>query len=223
MYSQYGQDQFVIDLLRGQRGGYFLDSGASNGVNSSNTLLLEREYGWRGLCVEPNRRLFERLAAIRRCDCVNVCLFDRNENVRFFEAGGQLGGVAEDLAWEQLERAMHVKKIARDAQGRPPLVVRQAQTLRETLDRAGAPAIIDYWSLDVEGSELRLLRSFPFDRYTFRVITVEHNWLPAKRDIRAFLESKGYQFVTTLEIDDCFILPSAFPTRHAFSRCWRRA
>ena len=118
---------------------------------------------------------------------------------------------------------MRVKKIARDAQGRPPLVVRQAQTLRETLDRAGAPAIIDYGNLDVEGSELRLLRSFPFDRYTFRVITVEHNWLPVKRDIRAFLEGKGYQFVTTLEIDDCFILPSAFPTRHAFSHCWRRA
>ena len=45
----------------------------------------------------------------------------------------------------------------------------------------------------------------------------------ASLDAKAFLESKGYQFVTTLEIDDCFILPSAFPTRHAFSRCWRRA
>ena len=35
--------------------------------------------------------------------------------------------------------------------------------------------IIDYLSIDTEGSEYRILKAFNFERYTFRCITVEHN------------------------------------------------
>lgn len=42
MSSQYGQDRFVLRVLGRLREGFFLDSGASNGVSSRNTLLLER-------------------------------------------------------------------------------------------------------------------------------------------------------------------------------------
>jgi len=45
MASQLGQDDFVLRVLSGLRGGYFLDTGAADGITSSNTLLLEREYG----------------------------------------------------------------------------------------------------------------------------------------------------------------------------------
>jgi hypothetical protein len=37
------------------------------------------------------------------------------------------------------------------------------------------PPVIDYWSLNTEGSEFAILKSFPFDEYSFRVLTVEHN------------------------------------------------
>ena len=47
-----------------------------------------------------------------------------------------------------------------------------ARTLRSVLRECEAPPIIDYWSLDTEGSELTLLKSFPFDDYSFRVVTL---------------------------------------------------
>lgn len=65
--SYQGQDRFVLSACHGQRGGFFLDSGASDGVLGSNSWMLENEYGWRGICVEPNDTMFAHLAANRAC------------------------------------------------------------------------------------------------------------------------------------------------------------
>ena len=42
-------------------------------------------------------------------------------------------------------------------------------------------------------SELAILRSFPFDEYTVRVLTVEHNFTAAREPIRELLEAHGYR------------------------------
>ncbi len=89
--------------------------------------------------------------------------------------------------------------------------------------QAGAPPVIDYWSLDVEGSELRLLKSFPFDAYTFDTLTVEHNNLPVRRAIRSFMESVGFEYLTTLAIDDCYAREDWLAGRHSLSPVWRWA
>ena len=49
-----------------QRGGFFVEFGATDGVVLSNTLLLEREFGWIGLCAEPNPKFFPQLVVNRR-------------------------------------------------------------------------------------------------------------------------------------------------------------
>jgi hypothetical protein len=54
MYTEFGQDIFVLKLLGWKRNGFFLDSGASDGVISNNTHLLEDSYDWKGICIEPN-------------------------------------------------------------------------------------------------------------------------------------------------------------------------
>lgn len=49
------------------------------------------------------------------------------------------------------------------------------------------------------------MRTFPFNRYAFGVITVEHNFEETKRrHIRNILEEHGYRFVRTIEVDDTF-------------------
>src|SRR5262245_49625479 len=95
-YSYQGQDLFVVDALGGQVGGYFLDSGASNGCNGSNTWLLESQYGWSGVCVEPNAQAFRQLTANRACVCLDCCLYDRDGPVDFLEAAGVYGGIIQE-------------------------------------------------------------------------------------------------------------------------------
>lgn len=222
MYSQLGQDLLVIDILNGKRGGYFLDTGASDGVSSNNTLLLERYYDWTGLCIEPNRSFFEDLIRNRSCTCYNSCLYDRLDRLGFLEDAGMLGGVIEDFAEGHLDWALEVKGIQRDPNGDPPIVMKETTTLSHVLQAASAPQVIDYWSLDVEGAELRLLKSFPFDVFNVHIITVEHNNRPARGTIKEFLEGMGYELFTSLNIDDCYIFKDAFPSIHALSRAWGR-
>src|SRR5215510_8537437 len=71
-HSQHGQDRFIdTNLLRGKRGGVFVDVGAYDGVALSNTCYFEKELGWTGLCIEPNPIVFERLTQNRNCTTVN--------------------------------------------------------------------------------------------------------------------------------------------------------
>jgi hypothetical protein len=189
----------VLELLGGLRGGFFLDSGAADGVSGSNTQLLEDKFGWTGICVEPNSAFFAALAENRRCQCVNCCLYDLEGSVEFVEADF-LGGIRREFADQ------HLRQIKKLYGHEPELVRRPARTLRSVLSDCNAPSVIDYWSLDTEGSELTILKSFPFDRYSFRVLTVEHNRLPVQEDIRGFLEGHGYTRVRTMGIDDCYRL-----------------
>ena len=48
------QDLWVLHETRQKTNGYFVEFGALDGVRGSNTLLLEREFGWRGILAEPN-------------------------------------------------------------------------------------------------------------------------------------------------------------------------
>jgi FkbM family methyltransferase len=220
--SYQGQDLFVLETLDGLRGGFFLDSGASDGVRGSNTLLLESEFGWSGICVEPNARLFARLVRARRCACVNCCLYDRPGEVEFFEAAGVLGGILAEYHPGLLQQARDLVASGLGTGG-GSTVTKQARTVRSVLREHGAPPVIDYWSLDTEGSELAILESFPFDEYAVRVLTVEHNGTPERSRIRQLLETRGYRRVREMGIDDAYVLGASAQRPAWRSRAWSRS
>jgi len=220
--SYQGQDQFVIDALVEKRGGFFLDSGASNGVNGSNTLRLERDFDWRGICIEPNDLLFAELINNRRSLCLNCCLWKTEGVVDFLEAAGVYGGIVD--AYQDGFRQF----AERQAAGTDELPVRleplrkRARTISSILAEYGAPRVIDYWSLDTEGSEFEILQSFPFGDYRIRVLTVEHNYCMVREQIASFLAAHGMQHVADLGIDDVYVW-SQLSARNAWrSRSWRR-
>lgn len=63
-YSQAGQDKWVLEKVGNK--GFFVDVGAYDGIESSNTYALELA-GWNGICFEPNKDAFEKLNKNRRC------------------------------------------------------------------------------------------------------------------------------------------------------------
>lgn len=71
-----------------------------------------------------------------------------------------------------------------------------------------APSVIDYLSIDTEGSELDILSAFDFSKYTVRLITVEHNYTSNRESIHALLARHGYHrvFSELSAWDDWYIL-----------------
>jgi hypothetical protein len=219
-YSYQGQDRFVLDVLGDMRSGFFIDSGASDGTSGSNTRLLELRYGWRGICIEPNQQMFRELVRERRCLCLNCCLHDSDEPVEFLELAGVYGGILDEYDRRHLDFVCKLFGWPTDA--KPPTVTKPGRTIASILDEARAPQVIDYWSLDTEGSELAILDSFPYDRYRFRVLTVEHNGGPLREPIRELLQSRGYVLVRPLGIDDGYLWSGELTSLWR-SQVWQRA
>jgi FkbM family methyltransferase len=189
-------------------------------MTGSNSLLLEHAFGWKGICVEPNSLFFEQLRANRSAHCFNCCLSPENGEVAFLEAAGVYGGIADQYDPAFLDGLRRYLPMLGTKDAPLPLTQKPARTISSVLAEAGAPPVIDYWSLDVEGAELALLKAFPFDRYQLRVLTVEHNHSPARVRIREFLEGRGFALARELGIDDVYVHAAA--GRPAWRGGWRR-
>ncbi|HAR63366.1 MAG: FkbM family methyltransferase [Candidatus Margulisiibacteriota bacterium] len=193
-YSQAGQDLFVTTFYSNKKNGYFVEIGASDGITNSNTFILEEKYDWKGICIEPNSE-FEKLINNRKCLCVNACLSDRVEEIDFLEDGNPvakgLSGIVKYLGTYKPEGTNYKLTTTR---------------FLDVLIEHNAPNLIDYLSIDTEGSEYIILKDFPFEIYRFGVITVEHNSEKEKRsDLYNLLTSNNYLRVLESPLDDFYV------------------
>lgn len=210
--SQLAQDLFVASqAIPGDWPPYFVEFGASDGVQLSNTWLLERELGWRGIVAEPARIWQAALRRNRHCTIDSRCVCATAEaSIEFLEVqpdptdpslGAELSVIASlaDSGDEHTRR-----RLAHSRRYRVPTV-----SLNDLLQQHGAPAEMGYLSIDTEGSELSILESLDADRYRFRAITVEHNHRePYRSQIHSLLSGRGYRRVHTAisRWDDWYLL-----------------
>mmetsp|Transcript_11797 Transcript_11797/g.30107 ORF Transcript_11797/g.30107 Transcript_11797/m.30107 type:complete len:219 (-) Transcript_11797:15-671(-) len=195
-HSQLGQDAWVCGVLGHKRGGFFVELGAGDGVDLSNTLALERHLDWGGICIEPSPQ-FQMLRRNRRCVCDPSCV------------GGGDGDVVTFLVDHKYGQHNHfsgIKELINCHQPQGLEYQMRTKTLASVLQQHNAPRVMDYLSLDTEGSELAILSSFPFDSFTFLCMTVEHNFQHAHRQgIRDVLTANGYVLAEERQWDDFYV------------------
>jgi len=78
------------------RGGFFLDLAATDGVSINNTVVMERDFGWSGIAIEPNAAYFAALRTNRACQCIQACVDEFARDVEFLANGERGGIVAND-------------------------------------------------------------------------------------------------------------------------------
>jgi hypothetical protein len=180
-FSQVGQDEAIDKILNGKRDGFFIEVGAYNGVDFSNSLLFEKSRGWTGLLIEANPRAYrELLAKDRKAWNTPACisLSDKVDIGVDFLAHGMIGKVNGDSSAKDLANP-YVYKVKANC-----------FPLNVMLDAIGV-AHVDMFSLDVEGVELQVLKSIDWSRITVSLLTIEKNGAEAAID--EFLTSKGYR------------------------------
>jgi len=193
-YSAFRQDLIALLFNNFKANGTFIEVGACDGVATSNTLLLEREYSWRGLLVEPAKIWHSDLLRNRNAQIDTRCAWKSNgDQVKFVEklSPGR-SGIVETSDDDTAVSAVYFVETV---------------TLERLISESSFLGIVDFLSIDTEGSELEVLQGFPFDKTQPKFICVEHNYNELKRaQVRSLLRDHGYQvFLETLShVDDFF-------------------
>jgi len=203
-FSQAGQDRFLeTQIFRGKRGGAFAEIGGYDGITGSNTLFFEMMRGWVGVVVEPVARHHEKAAGFRRARCIRAAVAGAAGSRPFLDVTAgltQMGGLDANLS-DQSRKA-----IAQDPQSAAETIEVETRTLAQILDAAGL-ARLDYVSLDVEGAELEILESFPFERIAVTAWTVEAKG--NAQPIARLMQEKGYRRLTVIGDDHVFVSAQA--------------
>ena len=63
---------------------------------------------------------------------------------------------------------------------------------------SAAPKLVDFFSLDVEGMEMKVLRGIDFDYFNFKYLLVECVDQNKFEEINKFLLNKNYKHIDTL-------------------------
>ena len=202
-HGQAGQDKSVVTILKNKTNGYFIDLAANRPVFLSNTRALERDYNWNGVCIDANQKMLDLLIAQRSCRVIKAVITDKaGETVKFTRTPEVATEEKESSKFRQAQKELHDGEggIVSDGMDNTEGLAKEKQwlveehtttTLVDVLTHVGAPPIIDYLSLDIEGAEYLAMKAFDFTKWSFQVLTVER----PKTELRALLRTYGYRYI----------------------------
>lgn len=197
--SQLNQDLFVLHFLNYKSNGFFVEFGATNGLTLSNTYMLEKFYGWNGILAEPAQCWQKELVENRSCHIDNKCVWsESNTKLKFNETSDPELSTINNFSDSDLHSLSRKKSQTYEV---------ETISLNDLMEKYNAPEKIDYLSIDTEGSEFHILSNFNFEKYSFGIITVEHNYTIDREKIFQLLTQKGYNRVYSdlSQFDDWYI------------------
>jgi len=197
--SQILQDIFVLDHFRYKQNGYFVEFGATNGLNLSNTYILEKYFKWNGILAEPAKNWHKELKQNRNCIIETDCVWSSTgESLQFIEAKSAELSTISNFKDNDIHSQVRIEKRKYQV----PSI-----SLMDLLKRHNAPKRISYLSIDTEGSEFEILKNFEFSKYSIGVITCEHNYGANREKIKELLEFNGFTRVhdEVSQFDDWYV------------------
>lgn len=157
--------------------------GAMDGIKFSNTLLFA-ERGWKGILIEANPNMAAQLFQNRPNDrCFSYAVAMHRGTLIFSTANHEACGAVDEAINPEMREKRHrnCKKIKVDC-----------APLKDIINASSHP-FIDFWSLDVEGSELECLLTFDWNIHV-DLIMIEMLPIYASKneECRNILRSQGF-------------------------------
>ena len=177
-----GLDRKMLDYIN-YKNGFYIECGANDGVNQSNTWFFERTLQWKGLLIEPIQSVFTKLKQNR-----NKKNYFCNTALRSFKYKKKY----LDLFFFKNDTL--ITRSGLDEKKRFKVRVK-CTNLDNILQKIKAPCVIDFFSLDVEGDEFHVLGGINFKKYKFKFFLIESsNFVKLNR----ILTKHKYTFVKKL-------------------------
>ena len=178
--------QMVEMFFKDVKNGFFIEAGASVGLEDSNTILLEARYNWTGLLVEPrptkliflNRRALLSHTCLATRDRPHYADFELESTVTLDEEQGikAMGGIVS-----RKSQTSHTE---------------QCIPLYTLLLAAGNPTV-NWFILDIEGAEYQVLQTIPWNQVDIEMISVETDLAGlvmegSREEIIDYMRRQGY-------------------------------
>jgi len=196
-YGQLDADRFIHKkyISNPFPNGTFLELGAMNGIKHSNTKFFEDNMGFnKGILIEPDPRTFKVLKKNRpNCYNFNYAVHHSLKEVVFLQSPRQdpIGCLESESSSTFIEKwHFDSKKITLPA-----------STLSDIIAQTDLK-YIDFWSLDVEGSELTCLKSMNWDiPVGLLFLEVQHTDHSESEEINTILETQGFTEIARYKRD----------------------
>ena len=189
--SQLYQDMFAEFILEQNTSKIFIEFGATDGFNLSNTYTLEKYFGWKGLLVEPDPQWHPNLKLNRPYskkiyDCVWI---KSNETINFLTSQDGNLSTIENFRNSD-EKMMSANSIKRNQNSK--IIQLKTISLNDLVKNHLDDSKPSYISIDTEGSEYDILSNFDFTKYGPEVFTVEHNHSELEKKIDELMNFNNY-------------------------------
>lgn len=196
MDDETHEKKLVMQFFASKAEGFFVEVGANDPKGGSQTWNLERA-GWRGILVEPNPRHIPDLEKTRKRSTVVETACTSPEKV-----GSLTLYIPSSDGMASTERHIDDQGLCYETQ-----VTVSGKTLDAVLEEAQAPSPIDFVSIDVEGTELDVLRGFTLSQWKPKLILLEDKLRNLTK--HNYLKKQGYKLVKRTSINNWYV-PSEF-------------
>jgi FkbM family methyltransferase len=181
--SENFQDILVLIKSNFKKRGFFVEFGAGNGLDYSNTYLLEKEYLWNGIVCEPAKVFHDKLKKNRSCYIEKKAVWNKSRKyLNFIELKepyySKISKFKNFFLQKKINKIYKVETIS----------------LVDLLKKYNSPKIIDFLSIDIEGDEIKILKNFNFKTYKIKIICIEYNYnIKNLKIIDAILKKNFYR------------------------------
>ncbi len=220
-YAQNFEDVMLARAFPGAEG-FYVDVGA-NDPDIDNVTRVFYERGWSGINIEPLSANMQALRKKRTRDInLEIAVGEQDGSITFYEIGKWHGYSTTDPAVVEQHRRDGLEVIEREV----PL-----RKLSDVLDEHAKGKAIDFLKIDVEGTELSVLRGLDLRRHRPKIILLESKMpvtihmvdrvdeVPDRaEEYTAYLAPFGYRFAYHDGLNAFFVAEEHRALEKAFAR-----
>ena len=203
-YGHHSLDQKLCEFLN-YKDGFFIELGANDGIRQSNTFYFEKNLNWNGILIEPIKTKFFKCIKNRSKKnffynkaCVGFNFKDDKIKMIYSDLMTTVNDNRITNKVDSLKHALDGKQYLQENEKIKEFYV-ETTTLSQIIKDVKAPLMIDFLSLDVEGSEIEVLNGIDFLNHNFKYILIESR---DDNQIINYLENKNYYFIKKISKRD---------------------
>ena len=202
--SQLYQDVFASLIIGDKFDKTFLEFGATNGLELSNSFYLEKFFNWNGVLAEPDTKWLPELKKNRpETEIVNKCVWSESgKKLNFWSSGiGELSTIND---FKENDIKFYPGNVVNRNKTGENIIV-DTISLNDLIKIKFKSKCPSYISIDTEGSEFDILKNFNFRDFKPIVFTIEHSFTENELKIEKLMETNGYlRIFKNLTLFDCW-------------------